>query len=352
MIYLFNKVFLVPDAFYNTSVSRFVYTNLEGDLADNVLVQEQFGPVLKQGQFDATNMEKEFSLWWNADPTNRTYVHLTNDNMLAVVISWYKTLLVNCSPDLAYVVIKMIYDRFEAVYGAPHNPNMFQTSRDIEIMALLAKSFVSKEEFIQLWTKADLVNLDAIGITRDQLLSQAPVEFLIASQHTNPDHNFITLKEKVVRMVKTWQIGMSIDMKNMSLQRLSLLPEFDPTNDVLAEWVASKHPEYRLLIDTDYNNKNVDYILKTYDMAEIRDVYVSQMKRFEYIDVEDRVNEFKMFDPSITYEDIMNIELAHKFSRVQLGWWQYQNSINGFILDLVLNMIRSGDKRLAELSVL
>lgn len=350
MIYLFNKVFLVPDAFYNTPVSRFIYTNLDGELADNTLVQEQFGPVIKQGALD--NMNQEFKLWWNADATKRTYVHISNEDMLTVVIAWYKTLLINCSPDVAYLVVKMVYDRFEAVYGTPHNPNMFQTSRDIEAVTTLAASFVDKEEFIQRWSAAVPIDLNEIGITRDQLLSQAPVEFLIASQYTKPDHDYAALKEKVVRMVKTWQIGMSIDMKNMSLQRLSLLPDFDPTTDILAEWVASKHPEYRMLVDSDYNNKNVDYILNSYDMTEIRDVYVSQMKRFEYIDVEDRVNEFKMFDPSITYEDIMNIELAHKFSRVQLGWWQYQNSINGFILDLVLNMIRSGDKRLAELSVL
>ena len=77
------------------------------------------------------------------------------------------------------------------------------------------------------------------------------------------------------------------------------------------------------------------------------------MKRFHYENVELMVEKFHFFKTDLTYEEILATELESEYDRQLFGRWEYNNHINLYFLDLVLNAIKEDDQTfLTELLVI
>jgi hypothetical protein len=228
------------------------------------------------------------------------------------------------------------------MFTVPLHPQVNLKPRDIEVFKEVIRAFLPRDQFIAEWD--DVVPFDLTSDSlRETILSQAPIELQIASLYSNPDYPYAdNLKQKLIRMVKKFHIRMSIDMKQMTAQRLSTLPGFNVLTMTLHDWVQD-HPEYSFLDDDRYVPDMLDTIEATYNYADIKTAYIAQMERFEYQNVSAFVEDGHLFDPNITFDNIMEFELAHPFGRQQVAWWEYHNYVNSHLLDYVLNLIRAND---------
>lgn len=363
MIYLFNKIHLKPLALFDNQnkISRIILT----DEVDNIseisevnLIQLTHGDIY----FKEHNYADLLSKFFNGSdsefvsflsclrPDVRLEIYMNNDDLMSFLMTWYKTFLPNISPSTTYMVFKLVYARASNIIGFPYTTQAHFVERDARVCKALADSMVDKETFVQRWNAAETLQLqDAVF---EDIRRSLAIEFQIPTITRLDDYVYAEEnKNKVALMGKKWHMSMLGDLKHMALRQLSLLPDFDVQKDIVQDWVL-RHPEYSFLDDDDFIEDNVNTIYATYDMEVVKQAYIDQMKRFDYINVERIVKEFHFFKTDLSYYDVMNTELASTYDRHILNRWEYNNTINVYLLDVVLNAIRADDKQLLrELSV-
>lgn len=353
MLYLFNKVHLKPDVLFDKRYDRIIVSPSVPVAASNEfrgLVDEVFGPIhfhtssydeLIQEHFEGN--ETNFIQWLvDFDNSKRLEIHVQGSDLLTVAIKWYKALFVNITPDEAYNVFKLIYMRFGATYGVPMHPQSLLKSRDLKIFRSVAESLPAREDFKTLWQDTVAYDITAVK-PREFFAKQAPIELQIASIYADPDYAFGNdLKAKVELMIRKLHIRMAVEAKHMVLASLEVLPDFDVLTMTVSDWIQT-HPDYNFLDDDKFLPDYHEYIYATYDLTVVRNACVDIFTRLGYENVDAVFQTMHTLEPNVTFEQIMGVELAHLFGRQQLGWWEYHNFINVYLLDYVLNLIRAGD---------
>lgn len=363
MIFLFNKVHLKPDALYYKKQDRIIVSprvTIDEDESWRGLSDSIFGKVhfradsLKQlldAEFDG-DLNKMFAWMVAFDSSKRLEVHLAADDLLYVTATWYKTILPNITAVEAQRVFKLLYTRLSAVYGVPHHPQSHLRQTDMDVFKQIPECVLDKAKFGEFWDA--LTPLDIATFTTPEFIrEQAAIEFQLASYYVDKDVEFAdSLKTKVVRMVKKFQIRMAVEVKHLTLQQPTTLPGFDVQTTTIEGWVKN-NPEYAFLDDDKFLPDYLDYIEATYDYKDIKQVCVDQWQRLEFKNINAAMAETHMFDPAITFDDIMANELKYVFGRQQLGWWEYHVFINTYLVDYILNLVRADDKvKLKLLSLL
>lgn len=365
MIYLFNKVHLKPLALFdnNNKISRIIIGNnctQVNDTSEKILIEQMYGELLFSEKDYSILIEKHFNnsdssfISWllHFNPDVRLELYVNNLDFLNFLIRWYKTFLINITPETAYFIFKLIYNRANNILGMPYTSQSYFTNNDERVCTELAKTIPDKDTFISKWN--DSIIFDICDEEKKKIIQSFAIEFQIPTiELHNGNYQYCSAnKKKIVNMAKKWHITMLMDTKSMSLIRLSLLPDFDVQKDTIREWVK-RHPEYKFLDDSNFHEDNFEYIHNTYDIAELTKTYIAQMQRFEYQNVERIVSDFHFFKTNLTYEEVMDAEIKSIYDRQILTRWEYNNHINVYILDVVLNAIRNNDKNLlTELSVL
>jgi hypothetical protein len=350
---MFNKVYLKPDANFEKSLDSIIISPITSTLLpenskDDVLLTQHFGLVHYQSdtfaallsQFD--NDETKFFNWLtNFDATKRLTIYVNDDDLLVILCKWYKALLHNISIDEAYKLFTLIYARFEYIFGLSYNPQVFITPDDAAKLTLLGKKLPTKLEFNQLWENT--IPFDLSALTYNYFAEVGPLEFQIAAFYSASDYAYAdAMKQKIVHMVSKLQMRYVIDLKQMVLQRLDVLPGYDITTQTLADWVLL-NPRYKFLTDNNFLPDQYKFIADTYDLVDLRTVYEQLIVLIGY-DYHHSTMDFMHFlDPDLTFDKVMDTELKAVTLRRQLGWWEGMTSINTYVLDYVLQLVRSQD---------
>lgn len=358
MIYLFNKIHLKPLALFDNrnKISRIVLTDSIPQLTDeseSILINQSYGELHFKEHNYQDFLDKHFSgssdaflSWLTAFPSDkRLEIYLNNDDFYKLTIKWYKTFLRYMSSDTAYLVFRLIYQKAHNLHSLPYTGQTYFTQQDADVCCALAESLPRKEQFIKDWDET--VAFTVTDDERQKIYKSLSLEFQIANIGLYGDNyaHAAETKEKVVSMARKWHMSMLMDMKIMSLRRLSLLPDFDIHADTVTSWVE-RHPEYSFLRDPDFHEDNAKEVYAKYDLEQLKQTYISQMTRFDYENVERMAEEFKFFKADLTYEDVMEIELNSQFDRQIFGRWEYAAYINLYLLDIVINAIRDNDTKL------
>ena len=358
MIYLFNKIHLKPLALIDNrnKISRIVLTDSIPQLTDeseSILINQSYGELHFKEHSYQDFLDKHFSgsdnsflTWLTVFPSgNRLEIYMSNQDFYLFAIKWYKSFLSYMPVETAYLLFRLVYQKAHNLHSLPYTGQAYFTNRDAQVCCELAQSLPSKEQFIKDWEESSVfsVSIEEYAVIRKSFA----LEFQIANIALYGDHHHSSkeTKEKVVSMARKWHMSMLMDMKIMSLRRLSLLPDFDIHADTVTSWVE-RHPEYSFLRDPDFHEDNAKEVYAKYDLEQLKQTYISQMTRFDYENVERMAEEFKFFKADLTYEDVMEIELNSQFDRQIFGRWEYAAYINLYLLDIVINAIRDNDTKL------
>jgi len=171
--------------------------------------------------------------------------------------------------------------------------------------------------------------------------------------HLDPSwSNANVVRDKIVKMVKTVQIRFVIDLKQIMLQRVDTLPGYDFNTQTVADWVVT-NPNYKFLTDDNFLPSQIQYIIDTYDFAQLRNTYDASIVKVGYTMNPVMLDSYAFLDPNLTFDTVLSVELSSVTARVWLGMWEQSLYFNIYVLEWVLNNVRSSDTaQLRQLSVL
>jgi hypothetical protein len=228
---------------------------------------------------------------------------------------------------------------------------MFMTKEDAARFAALGKKLPAPSTFAQAWNAIVPFDLSVKGY--EFFAQAASFEYQLATIIADPSCNIAPfIKDKIVRMVQTVQIRFVIDLKQMMLQRVDTLPGYDFHKQTVAEWVVN-NPEFNFLVDDNFIPSKIQYIIDTYDFVQLHKTYDASIPKVGYVLDPVLLDSYAFLDPNLTFDAALAVELSNTKTRTWLGMWEQSLYFNTYVLEWVLNSIRSSDtEQLHKLSVL
>jgi hypothetical protein len=362
MFYLFNKVRLKPDTNYVTRSDQIVVSGsaylpqlsdeeieqLSWKVGRRIFVCASYAELISKN-FEGD--ENKFLVYLMEYPSDRSLeVHLNNSDLFGLLVKWYKTILPNLSSEQAYSFFQLSYRRVANQSLAFQQPHVEMGSCSTAVCQQLFNSLPDYAAFTEKW---DTVKTFDLTETQQQWLHEnAALEFRLATYYCTDNETFKqALDARVKQIVLKSHVSALCDVKKKVLQ--SFFSRFNflfggeaglarETFDDIQTWVL-KSPKYKFVLDQNFKPENLSYIQNTYDLDDLRQVYWRETK----VDVGQTLQEFveqsHFLDPEITLDDVINFELTSQFNRLFLGTREYNLTINVYLLELMLDWIRSGD---------
>lgn len=342
MLHLFNKVYLKPDAQFARSKHCVIISPnaeyLTDDRADVNAVE--FGTVYYAAttyqqlltHFD--DSEDIFFQWLlNFDPSTRLTVYCDPQTFNHLTLKWFKTVLVNADDEAAFKIVRLSYLRYAYLWGYPYLPYLRLNETQAANFKQAGNSMITYEEFLPAWTDAEPFNVD-----HNVLAPVVSLEFQLASYLVDPTwvHADI-VRTKLVTMVKKLHVRKFIDGKHGILQGLYTQPGFDIFNQTLVDYVTA-HKEFTPLVDPQVLPDEYEYVYDTYLTPELTEKFIGRYKEIAGNPLEEGLPEAKFLDPNITADEIIAIEKQSPFLRVNLGLWEYYETVNIYLLHHIFNL--------------
>lgn len=351
MLHLFNKVFLKPDAQFARSKHCMIVSQkadlLSQDLADIDAIE--FGNVYYAAKTysellsNFENDEDKLLQWLlNFNPTTRFTFYCDDETFNHLTIKWLKTVLFNADVETAFKVVRLTYLRYAYLWGYSYLPFVRVTEAQAAQFKQTGNSMITYEQFVPVWEQATPFNVD-----RNTIIPIASVEYQLASYIVDNkwEHSNI-VRDKLVTMVKKLHTRKIIDGKHGILQGLYTQPNFDIFNQSLVDYVT-KHPEFTPLIDDQVLPDKYQYVYSTYITPNFVDKFIGRYKEIAGGPAEEGLPQAKFLDGNITADEIIDIEKQSPLIRVNLGLWEYYETVNIYLLHHIFNLHR--DNNLGEL---
>lgn len=346
MIHLFNKVYLKPDTNFIKGndciiISPKATVWKEQPHLDNINTLD-FGTVHFAEETYSDLITKHFGgdeqnfMGWllSFDHSKRLTIFCSPDALELLLFKWLKTILKNMDSDTAYDLARTYYLRYRYQWGYAYAPFVRLSQAEADVYRNIGLMLGDAATVKQLWE----MTVPFSGLSANTLAQVAGIEFQIASYLNDNSWQYTNLlSDKLIAMVKKFQVRFLLDMKQDTLSRLFTLPNFDMLNQSLASYVV-QHPEWTFLLDNNFLPDQYAYVEATYDMAELRQTATAQLQRLYDIKDPAILDTIKWLDPIITLDDIVQAELDSPFCRRQLGQWEYAITINVYLLAHVLNL--------------
>jgi len=345
MLHLLNKVYIKPDADFQRGHDAIIISP-KTKLFDSELFgvdDIDFGKIHFTAEtFDALvevfGSEDAFVQWLvYFDPSTRLVVHCDPATFEHILVRWLKTILPNMDGSSFHSLIRIIYARYGYQFGYPYVPFVRLTPDAAAVYKSFLARIPSKEQAVQMWNQAQpyTVNVDSAAVS---------LEYQLATYLDDPTWEHTDqLKAKVITMVKKFQVGSLLDVKEVMLGHLYMLPDFDQLKDTLVHYVT-EHLEYTFLLDMKLTSDDYTRLYDQYNTAVLRQIYIDYFKMHADIFDETQVEKDHFLDPAITFEQIIDNELASIATRQLLGSWEYGLTVNTYLLDHLFALERANDQ--------
>lgn len=348
MIHLFNKVYIKPDTHFARSKDCILISPMAALVADDKIAhitETDFGKIhyaatsFQELLQHFSNDESVFMDWLvNFDETKRLTVYCDQETLVHLVLKWFKTILINADEATAYKVVRLTFLRYAYLWGFPFVPFVRLSEHQAAKYKTVGASMNEPEDFSVAWAATTPFVVDF-----DNAAARTSLEFQLASYLVNPAwDNAQTVNDKLVMMTKKYQVRDLIDAKHILLHRLYTQPGFDMLSQTLLEYVVAT-PEYSILLDPDVLPDKYEHVEQHYNPNEMRNTVVSRAQYLEGLTDTDALVNSKFLDPAITGDDIIAIEEGSPLIRVHLACWEYQEVVNVYLLDHILNLHKAGN---------
>lgn len=343
MLHLFNKVFLKPDAQFARSKHSIIVSSkvdfLTPQTADVDAIE--FGTVyfaartydeLLSNYFN--NDEDQLFQWLlNFDKNLRFTFYCDDETFNHLTFKWLKTILINADPDTAFKVARLTYLRYAYLWGYSYLPYIRVTEAQAAQLRNTGHNVLTREQFQPLWEQATRFNVDF-----ETIAPIASVEYQLASYIVdNKWEHADIVRNKLVTMVKKLHVRKMIDGKHGILQGLYTQPDFDIFNQSLVEYVTA-HPEFTPLIDSNVLPDKYEYVYSTYITPQFVDKFIGRYKEIAGNPTEEGLPAAKFLDGNVTADEIIEIEKQSPLIRVNLGLWEYYETVNIYLLHYIFKL--------------
>lgn len=362
MLFLFNKVYLAPDAMINPAANVMFMTPKAVAAASNDLMvslnQLDFGAVhLASSSYDEAIVEMGseqalFDFIASFNPTQRLTIYLEPASFMKLAFKWYKTILTNIDETMFVRLWLSICNRYRYLYGYHPSPVGVWNADQAATFKYFGGTMADRAVAIDLWRSTE--PFDISSYDRAMFERTAAVELQIATYFADPEWQHAdALESKILGFVDTIMVRSLVEAKREVLNQLHTLPNFNPREERLEQWVE-RHPQYEILTDSAATFNNVEYVIAKYGRENFRalysDLYLMVGGAQEHIDVVYPTVDF--MSPSMTLDRLLEIELNHTRRPYYLAAGSYAGLINIYLLQIVIALKRANNtEELRKLSV-
>jgi hypothetical protein len=362
MILLFNKVYLKVDHLVKGERERVVISQTYGRssaiaspapasltsaapavgaLAQATTVQE-----LIDAQFDG-NPTRFIQALLQFPAERRLTIYCDAEAMFTLVTKFWKTLMPALTPDAFYRLLNFSFSQLVEVVGTGYTaftilPELRAKTVRADYAWFLQDQ--NKATVLQAWT--DTIPFVITRTQREVLIKNAALELQLASMLSVPNWRYTNVvKAKVVRMIFKEAIHeYNHDVKSHVLTGLVNFKYYEPdtTFDFFKHTIdelVAMHPQYAFLTDDRFVPDDVNRIRATYDFDQLRAIRTALHEdEYQY-----GIDWAPLLKNDLSFEDIIAYEVSTPVTKLFLNRSTYQESVNPYMVDYILNAVRRND---------
>lgn len=299
------------------------------------LIEESFG-----GQEDAF-----IRTLVNYPSYNRLTIYCSIDAYVAISTRFWKTVYPQLNADDYFRLVNFLLSPlYELLAHHKSRESELTDAQANELRNDIDAVFASEDQL-----KAEWSTIKPYKLAREQreiVLKGAGIEYHLPTILSVPTwrHGNNAKKRIVDMMHKEALAEFNEDVKHLLLNHLENIHTIDPTvkydalTTSLEEFVAT-YPKYQFLADLAFTPDNYQYVLRTYDLAELESIRLAVL---EYDGFETECCGIPLKN-NLTFDDIIEFERIGTMGRLLGNVGEYREKVNSYLIDYVLTQYFTGN---------
>jgi len=355
MLHLFNKIYVKGDHLVKGSRDAIIISPTYGNVPFYTTKFSTRANNEKTGQlcYSATSLKElldthfggsdakffNYLMKWPAEKRLTIYADLPT--MVDIATRFFKTVFPKMTEDTYVVVMKLLLSRINYYLGGAVLPFVTLTedqanSYRVETLQILEDVGGLRHRF------QETARWRLTKVARDSIIRNCSVEYQLATYLTNPKWAHArAFEKKAVSMAKkqiiheyALEIKGAIVRNFMNLIVLEPTATFNSLKDSLETFVQ-QFPQYAFVLDDGFVPDNAEHIWLKYNMEDLKTVFDRVTHKFVFI-----AQDYTPLLKKLTFEDVLKYELDRPYRCFLFNGDNYQETVNSYLIDYILNAYR------------
>lgn len=331
MQHLFGNVYLTLDSSFDQTVPCVILSpiidTLPGEGFEAKIARADLARVLWEGSDYTAFPSATVFATLVEQSANRVLVHVSSDMYPRFLAQWFKTAFPNMSTKAGeLLMMSLAFSRL--AFGHP----FAQRHRITPATAKQYKRMFSEHTVVEMQELYDNVApFDVDAAVLSTIRSKLGIESVVAQHFIEPTP---VTRSRIVDMAQRLMLDVLMDRVRYVAAHPTLLPEFDPLQQSVEEWVQ-EHPEYALIGDQRVKSGG--------DLAYALDTYGASVLHQMSITVGEWIGEPAMFTfREISADEVIDMEMSTPLYSPLIAAGRRDSLINSLLLYRLYQEHRDG----------